>query len=35
MSDSFIGVNPAKAGGPEKLTALIEVGAKVYKMVLW
>ena len=35
QSASFIGVNPAKAGGPQKLTALIEVGAKVYKKVLW
>lgn len=35
MSDSFIGVNPAKAGGPQKLTVLIEVGAKVYEKVLW
>ncbi len=35
QSASFIGVNPAKAGGPQKLTALIQVGAKVYEKVLW
>ena len=35
QSASFIGVNPAKAGGPQKLTVLIQVGAKVYEKVLW
>ncbi len=35
QADTFIGVNPAKAGGPQKLSALIKVGAKVYEKVLW
>ncbi len=35
MSDTFVGVNPTKAGGPQKLSALIEVGAKVYEIALW